>query len=231
MTMLYESVEPHIRGLQPHLQHNSRLADPLNPFTRAIAELTSKQKKTEDDHRRIADLEWEGGLYLDDDGRPCVPGFVLVGALYEAGKLVRKGPKVRAGVYCHGHFPLIHAGPRSLEALKADPEFRDTRIVRNPGKGGRVSRTRPKFPEWELKFALEFRPDIISRADVLHLTSLLCSFIGLSDDRRLGGGRAVLVAVDGRPYKAGAEAGKTGRESGTSNGKAALPALEAAGVR
>jgi hypothetical protein len=217
---LFERVEFHIRGLSPHLQSNGQMADPLNKFAKALKEYTSKQKKTDADHRAIADVEWEGGLYVDEHGRPCVPGTVIEGAIWEAAKLVRQGPKVRAGVSSDENWPLIYDGPKSLDKLRADPNFRDRRMVTNKGGGGKVPRTRPRFATWELKFAVELRNDIISRDVVIHLVSLLGNRIGLSDDRRKAGGRFEILSVDGKPYDPNAD-----RDSQV-NGKASKRILE-----
>ena len=37
-------------GTRPMIQHNARLANPLDPYTQALAKITGKRKKTLEDH-------------------------------------------------------------------------------------------------------------------------------------------------------------------------------------
>jgi hypothetical protein len=188
-----------VRGLTQHVQHNAQLADPSNRYTVAMKRLTSKHasKKTEQDFKELDDLEWEGGLYLDAEQRVIVPGTVIEGALFEAGKTKRQGATVRAGIYSNGDWPLIYDGPKTLSGLKADPRFRWRVCVKNPSTAGRLMRTRPRFADWSLKFVVSYDPNIISGGDVVDLVKILGSKIGLSDDRHKMGGRFDVVKVEG----------------------------------
>ena len=51
-------------GGSPLICHNERLADPLDPFTRAISAISKKRSKQEADHLEIGHLECLGGLWL-----------------------------------------------------------------------------------------------------------------------------------------------------------------------
>jgi hypothetical protein len=202
-TYLGEKVFKHItftiRSLTQHVPHNAQLADPSNRYTVAMKRLTSKHasKKTEQDFKELDDLEWEGSLYLDDQQRVIVPGTVIEGALFEAGKTKRQGPTVRAGIYSNGDWLLVYDGPKSLAALKADPKFRWRVCVKNPSTGARLMRTRPRFAEWSLTFTVSYDPSIISGRDVVELVKILGSKIGLSDDRHKMGGRFDVMKVEG----------------------------------
>ena len=48
------------------LMHNGQLADPLNEHTKRLKEFTSKKRKSDDDHIKIGEIEFQGGLYFDD---------------------------------------------------------------------------------------------------------------------------------------------------------------------
>jgi hypothetical protein len=54
----------------PLLMHNERLADPIDPYTRWLAELTKKRTKTERDHEEIGRREFMGGGYWANDDGP-----------------------------------------------------------------------------------------------------------------------------------------------------------------
>jgi len=76
---MYQHLNVEIKGVSPLLLHNGQLADPLNQYTRALKQQTSKRKKTDVDLMEIRRLEWEGGFYRDDQDRPCIPGENIEG--------------------------------------------------------------------------------------------------------------------------------------------------------
>ncbi|WP_439871357.1 tail fiber assembly protein [Pseudomonas syringae] len=68
-----------ITGTSP-LMHSDRLANPLLSETKAHKELTSKRKKTDDDHLAIARSEFIAGAYFDDQLVFFIPGQKLKAA-------------------------------------------------------------------------------------------------------------------------------------------------------
>lgn len=108
-----------IRGVSPLIMHNGQLADPLNEHTQALARLTSKRKKTLDDHREIGRVEWMGGLYLDEKLRPCLPGEVIEGALVSGAKKFKLGKDAKSGIVVAGNFAVIFDGPKDPDKLWA----------------------------------------------------------------------------------------------------------------
>jgi len=60
-------------GSTPLMMHSERLADPTNAMTKRLKSLTAKKKKTDEALAAIKQAEWEGGLYLNDEGEPAVP--------------------------------------------------------------------------------------------------------------------------------------------------------------
>lgn len=192
--MLLTYVEYHIKGLTQMVMHNGQLADPANRYSIAMKEITKKRNKTPDDFKALEDLEWEGSLYLDDELRVVVPGTSIVGAMCLAGKKSRDGERVRSAVISPGNWPLIYPGPKVLDKLKADPNYRMRSSVVVPATGNRVMRCRPVFREWSLKFRIGFRADLLSPKEIHDIIRTLGTDVGLSDDRKLMGGRFEIVA-------------------------------------
>src|SRR5690606_22236343 len=85
--------------------------------TQALARLTSKRKKTIDDHKAIGKCEWYGGLYVDDDGLPCLPGEVIEACLVEGAKKYKLGKVAKGGLVVDGNFKLVYDGPKSVDGL------------------------------------------------------------------------------------------------------------------
>lgn len=174
-----------IRGLAPLMMHNERLADPTATETRALKAKTSSRKKTDEDLEEIKRLEWFGGIYADDKGRPSIPAGWVWAALIAGAKKSKQGPQAKAGIFDAGphalYFPLKFEGPKTLEALFADGRFTDTRGV--GVQGSRVMRTRPVFPNWTAEIEVMYDPDTIDGADVEKALAQCGKLLGLGDYR------------------------------------------------
>lgn len=159
-----------LRGLTPLLMHNGNLADPLHASTIALAKCTAKRKKTGDDHREIARVEWMGGLYVNEKGAPCLPGEVIEAALAEGARKTKRGKDAKAGILCEGDFALDYDGPKSAEKLWEHGGFVKRAGVRV--QRARVIRTRPMFPEWSVKVAIQWDPLVIKdESDLLDIVA------------------------------------------------------------
>lgn len=148
-----KNVKCKIRGLAPLLMHNSRLANPQDPYSRKIYELTTKRKKdkTDEDYAEMQRLEFMGGIY-ERDGVIGIPGEMIEGVIVSGFKLKRKGDVAKRGIICDGFWPLIYNGPKDAAGLWNDGGFVDFRCTRV--QSARIFRTRPCFREWSLDFDL-----------------------------------------------------------------------------
>ncbi|MEH2482278.1 hypothetical protein V1282_005635 [Nitrobacteraceae bacterium AZCC 2146] len=97
-----------------------RLADPLDPVSRDLAQITGKRMKTAADHFEIARIEWHGGLWLKN-GSPCIPAEPL-----EASVLSDCGPENVAQPFAVEDQVVVRGRARRTvvecqSALKFDP--------------------------------------------------------------------------------------------------------------
>lgn len=149
-----------ITGAAPLLMHAPTLVDPMHPLKRAYDLITAKGgKKTIADHERLAHLEWEAGIYFDEEVGPFLSAVNIKQAIRAAAARYKLGTAVVRGItFDKTKIPLLYDGPRELSALfKAG--FRDTRTVRNGGMNrGSVMRTRPCFEAWGLEARLYLNP-------------------------------------------------------------------------
>ena len=182
-------LQVHLQGLTGLVMHNARLADPLDPVTIELAAMTSKTKKTEDDHRAIADLEWRGSLYFDPTIGPYVLAEAIQRSLVNAAGTWRLGPKTWDYVtILDPRIALQYDGPRSLDKLaqREENRFRKTIVV---NRGSRTIRTRPIFRAWALDFPLTLESDGLTLADFRRIIERAGRYHGLGDGRKLGYGR------------------------------------------
>lgn len=182
----------HIKGRTRHTQHNPQTVNPRNEYAKAMKAITGKRKKSDEDLEELARLEWESSLYLKN-GKICVPGDVIEGALCEAGRKSRTGADVRAGLWSPGFWELDFPGKeRPLNEIMEDEDhFYVTRVGI---KTSSIMRTRASFPEWALKFKVCYLKDIFSERDIYNLVEVLGYLVGLSDCRTKMGGRFDILA-------------------------------------
>lgn len=185
-----QSASFHIRGVAPLIMHNARLSDPLDYWTRQVAEISGKRTKTIADHEEMARREFMGGLYTDapfdedpaDGGPPVVPGACFERMIRDAAAKSRAGQKVQAGLIVPEDAVLEFKGPkdRSPEQLWRSRLWKrvSCKVQRN-----RVMRTRPAFHTWELKFEALFDDTLLNAAEVQRFVALAGQIVGLCDWR------------------------------------------------
>lgn len=178
-----EHIDFHIKGIAPLLMHNIRLADPLDPITKALAELTRipTKKKTEEIHAQIARLEFNGGLYFDETIGPHIPANNIDKMIYDGATAQKLGKVTQeATLSVDDRYALQYDGPRTMDGLyKAG--FYDRRAI--GVSRAKVFRTRPMFRDWELKFAVAFDDERLNREQVIQAVKYAGRYKGLADYR------------------------------------------------
>lgn len=164
------------------LMHNGRLADPLDPATRVLKEVQHKKTKSDDDHSEIARLEFLGGLYIDDEIGPYIPGEAVLRMLEQGARQKKRGAKVAPVSIVEDQVALQYDGPRDETSLWENPKFRDRRAV-VVGRS-RVIRTRPKFTDWKLSFTIDIPEGVpVNPSDIEEALIDAGMFVGLGDFR------------------------------------------------
>ena len=177
-----------LTGTRALLMHNVRLASPMDPFAKKLAQLNRAKpssKRTDDDRMEIAKVEWEGGLYFDDEIGPYVPSSWIFRSLLDGARMGRRGPKIEGGVIVKElQHPLLYKGPRTVEDMWANgsSEFVDFRIVR-VGQA-KVDRCRPIFHQWAVETELLVDPNVISADELGDIATIAGNLKGLGDYRQ-----------------------------------------------
>lgn len=185
----YQTMDFRIIGVSALLMHNGQLIDPLSPFSRSIAEITKKRKKTDADHEEMARREFFGGLYVSG-GEPCIPAEMLEAALVKGAMKEKRGPAAKAGILVEHNAKLEYDGPRDPDELWADPKFR-LRVAAKVGPS-RVMRTRPRFDGWSASIAVRFLPSLLNSDDIRNFLVTAGEQVGIGDWRPRFGRFAVV---------------------------------------
>lgn len=185
-----------LTGTTSLMVHNVQLANPDGSWSKQISAITSKRKKTEEDRREIARLEWLGSLYTHEN-QLVIPTTNVRKCFQEAAKVTKQGKQVlRAVNLIEQYAPLVYGEPRGCshdrphtpDALWEHEEFRDITVV---GVGqSRTPRCRPIFKAgWGTVIDWELITDIMDLEDFQRLAALAGRIEGLGDNRTGGYGR------------------------------------------
>lgn len=186
-----ETITLKLKSTHPMLMHADRFANPLDPLTKAHKELTSKRKKTDEDHEAIARSEFLGSLYIDGDG-PYLPSPNLDAAFVEAAKMQKLGRHCkRALMVMENRIYLKYSGPKTAEELWADKRFVDSRSVRV--SMAKLMRYRPVFDSWEASCTLMVNTEQISMNEVKQIILNAGRLVGVGDYRPRFGRFAVEI--------------------------------------
>jgi len=166
------------------LMHNGQTADPTNKWSKLIKQISSKRAKTDADYEEMARLEFMAGLYMSADG-PVLPNYLIDAMLVAGAKKSKEGQVAKSAVFCTSHALLDYDGPRTADELWADERFRFTAIVRV--QQARISRTRPRFEEWQSTVVVKYEPSVINLARVDDWLTIAGSMVGAGDWRPQNG--------------------------------------------
>lgn len=200
----FKRLNVHVRGVASLIAHNGELANPLTDGSRLISELQQKYKKpgskTDQFYRDLAALEFRYGMYWMEDGKrglvPCLPEHLLTAAIEGAARKSRKGDQARVGIIIPAPaYPIIYPGPTTVdEMFKAGngKQFVDQRMM-TVGQS-KILRTRPIFRTWELRFEVEYDPEVLNEATVRGFVETTGRVVGFGDSRPRHG-RFEVVAI------------------------------------
>lgn len=177
-----KTIKVTLKGTEPLLMHSCAGANPLNPISKKLKEYSSKRKKTEEDYTNMCYLEWELGLYYNDEVGIYIPRECIEAALVEGGKPFRKGSDIQK--YCSVteiYIPLDYGCKKTKDELKYDERFRDIRAVNI--KQSKVMRTRPRFNNWGLTFNLVYNENKIDFDTIVQALDYSGNYVGLCDYR------------------------------------------------
>jgi hypothetical protein len=175
-----------IVGTSPLLMHSARLSNPLDPNARAMKKISAKRNKSEEDYLALAKLEFIGGLYHDAEMGPYIPGANVFRTLVDAARKRKLGTRVTSSLFVRDDVNLLaYKGPRDIESLWADENFRHEASVKVGTS--RVIRTRPQFRSWGAEATLVVDSEGLDQDDLAQIVNIAGRMVGLGDWRPIFG--------------------------------------------
>lgn len=155
-----EHLKIKITGTSPLMMHADTLANPLAAVTKAHKELTSKRKKTDDDHLAIARSEFVAGCYWSAADGFFIPGQNLDATFLGGAKLQKNGVRWKRGaMVLENKVKLLHDGPDTPDALWENPAFVDCRGVKVGA--AKLMRYRPIFLNWAAELSVTINTEVL----------------------------------------------------------------------
>jgi hypothetical protein len=125
----------------------------------------------------------EGKLYLDLDGKPCIPQPNLFRCIIDAGKYFKNG-KSKVTTIKSSIIPSCVDLDGLTYRIKSKHGWTvDTRPVRIPATGGRILAHRPCFNDWQLEFEVDLDIDVMSESLLRDIIDKAGKAVGLGDFR------------------------------------------------
>jgi hypothetical protein len=175
-----QSLTLKLTGESPLLLHSDRGANPIAPETIAHKALTSKRKKTEEDHIAIARSEYLLAFY--PGASIGIPTTNLRSAIVAGAKLNKLGSAFNRCLMILSEWVAItHSGPATPDKMWDTPACVDCRSVKV--STARLMRYRPRLNDWSLKVEILFDETVVERAQILAAAQNAGRYIGLGDYR------------------------------------------------
>lgn len=161
----------HIRGVTPLIMHCDTLCDPLHPLKKKMSEITAIKKKTDEHHIAMSRIEFEAGMYYNDDLGVYMPSRNLQGCFKSAAKKYKMGKLTKAIVMDEAiGYPILDYKGRSIQDLYDEENKKGEKVhVFKQSINvsmSKVMRTRPIFNKWELDCGLYLDTEILPVNDL-----------------------------------------------------------------
>ncbi|HZC05355.1 MAG TPA: hypothetical protein VE338_06915 [Ktedonobacterales bacterium] len=194
--MAVEEIQLRFTGKLPLIMHSNRSVNTRDPLVREMKVLTGKRVKSDEDLDQIEFLEWQLGLYHDQNIGPYLPANLILACLRDAARKNKQGKLVIEGVWIDAlKVPLDYDGPRDITGLYGDEQFVDIRPARV--QSSTVNRTRPIFTRWSVQFTVAYDAEILNRDDLVRIAETAGQRIGMGDYRPTYG-RFVVEVLNGK---------------------------------
>lgn len=178
----------HLKSLSPLIMHSDKGCNPLHPLTKKIKEISCIMKKKDEHYLAMSRLEFEIGMYYDEEIGIYIPAKCLSACFKSAAKKFKLGKASKAvTIDCALGTPLIgyeKQTPEKLWEIKTKTGeqkhvFCESVVVNR----ARIMRTRPIFHSWEAKFDLYLNTELLSLEQIKRIIETAGFEFGLCELR------------------------------------------------
>lgn len=172
----------HVEGIRPMLQHNGRLANPLDPYTRRLKAISGKRGKTDQDLADMAAIESRGSCWETSDGLMGVPVAAVWRSIYDGAKAFKLGADVKRALLPTDEVVPLTINGKTVSADEHAIESMDYRSV----KVGTSRTMRARVivrPPWSFDVSMELLDEILNPHMLAPVFVRSGAVVGLGDWR------------------------------------------------
>jgi hypothetical protein len=164
------------------IMHNGQTSDPLNVYAKRMKAISGKRKKVDADFEALALIEYEAGLYLNNEEEAIIPGRLFEAMIAEGAKKSKEGKLALSGTFVDNDAVISYdGGPLTLEELKASSKHRLAVGVR-VGMS-KVTRTRPHFHNVRATFLVSLNTEVANGEQLRKWIEDGLTLVGIGDWR------------------------------------------------
>lgn len=165
------------------LQHNGRLANPLDPWTQQVKVLAAKRRKTDDDLIQLLRAEARGASYETTDGLLGIPNQNVWRSIYDAATAFRRGADVKRALSFEDTMEPLRVAGELIEVEKflsdaVNIDYRPVAVQR-----AKTMRARPVVRDWSSTHHFELLDDVIDARDLAPILERAGRLVGVGDWR------------------------------------------------
>lgn len=154
-------------GTCPLMLNNPQTANSMNVYAKALKELTSKRKKTDEDQNEIFHLKFLASCYLNSKGQYILPANMIAKSFEAAAKENKLGAKFQRSLFvledCVIKFDANGCTPEELWKEHSET-YVDIRIVGI--QSSKVATSRLIIPEWSVEGEVHFDENQLNKSEV-----------------------------------------------------------------
>lgn len=183
-----------LTGERPMLQHNGRLANPIDSYTRQLSAITGKRKKTDDDLISIMEIEARGACWETPEGLLGLPNAAVWRCIYDAAKAYKRGEDIKRALILEDIVQPLSVGGAfvSCDEYLKDATHIDYRPVKVNNR--KTMRARPIVHDWSSSHRFELLDDVIDARALVPILERAGRLVGVGDWRPTYGTFSVEVS-------------------------------------
>ena len=162
-----QSIKFRMEGTCPLMLNNPQTVNPMNHYSKALKELTSKRSKTDEDQNEIFHIKFLASCYYTDKGQYIIPANMIAKSFEAAAKENKLGAKFQRSVFVLNDallkFPENGCSPEELWQNHTD-KYVDIRPV--GVQKSKIVTARMIVPEWSLEGELSFDETQLNKSEI-----------------------------------------------------------------
>lgn len=162
-----QSIKFKMTGVCPLMLNNPQTVNPMNEYTKALKELTSKRTKTDEDQNEIFHLKFLASCYVNNKGQYVIPADMLAKSFEAGAKDNKLGKEFQRSLFIFSDsilkFDENGCTPEELWQNHSEKyvDIRPVGIMKS-----KVVTARMIVPEWSLEGELFFDDKQLNKSEV-----------------------------------------------------------------